>query len=223
MQGFYALGYYFLRNYFKEFFWCWWYGFTPWFSFCASEKNMSLLLFERKHMNLRAHWSRNTSVEAHAISVSAIEFPSSSCIIYFLKYSVKLLPASFSLFVQVPVSIPRRFQSTGQSSCLPIAAILDTLFVYGFWGAGKGKLGLKPSILGWFSVLWIQARLGVFFRSRLSNDSLPDLKWRIFFYLFHIQTGKGWNTAVSLPFPFSFLIYHQFLALLSIQTRCWSL
>lgn len=117
MQGFYALGYYFLRNYFKEFFWCWWYGLKPCFSFCASEKNMSLLLSERKHMNLRAHWSRNRSVEAHAISVSAIEFPSSSCcscIIYFLKYSVKLLPASFSLFVQVPVSIPRRFQSTGQ-------------------------------------------------------------------------------------------------------------
>lgn len=96
------------------------------------------------------------------------------------------------------------FNPLVRGSCLPIAAILDTLFVYGFWGAGKGKLGLKPSILGWFSVLWIQARLGVFFRSRLSNDSLPELKWRIFFYLFHTQTGKGWNTAVSFPIPILF-------------------
>lgn len=76
-------------------------------------------------------------MEVHAISVSATVFPSSFCysgVIYFLKYSMKPLPVSF-------VPSCTRVNPLVGGSCLPIAAMLNTLFVClgDFEGQGRGS------------------------------------------------------------------------------------
>lgn len=186
-------------------------------------RKMSLLLFERKHMNLRAHWSRNRSVEAHAISVGAIEFPSSSCIIYLPKYSVKLLPASFSLFVQVPVSIPRRFQSTGQRQLSSNSCHTWHFVCLRVLRGREGKVRVKsldPRMV--FSTV-NSGKVGCLFEVKIIKWQSPRVKMKNFLLSLPYPNRKRLEHCRFLSYSYSFLIYHQFLALLSIQTRCWSL